>query len=316
MVRHHIYHTFIDRAKELSKINTSFSEVARIIYYENPQLKRISVDNFRRALSKYFNRQESMEVITTVKPKRLFFDIETSPNIVYSWRIGYNLTITPDNIIDERRIICIAWKWEGEDDTYALHWDEFQNDKQMLVQFINVMNKADEVVGHNSDRFDIKWVRTRCYFHEIPVFPNYRSFDTLKKARSNFNFNSNKLDYIAKFSGLEGKMITNYKLWVDVMDGCEDSLKYMVDYCKKDVIELEKVFNKMNNYVTNNTNHAVLKGEDKHCCPECGGEGSFEKIISTPMGTKQVLMKCDCGKYYKISFKSYMNKYEKSIQQH
>ena len=32
------------------------------------------------------------------KFKRLFFDIETSPNIVFSWNIGYNLNISYENI--------------------------------------------------------------------------------------------------------------------------------------------------------------------------------------------------------------------------
>lgn len=52
--------------------------------------------------------------------KRLFFDIETSPNIGYFWRTGYNLSITPDCIINERKIICISYKWETEDKIYSL----------------------------------------------------------------------------------------------------------------------------------------------------------------------------------------------------
>ena len=51
-----------------------------------------------------------------LKPKRLFYDIETSYNIVKAWRAGYNLTITPEDIIHERAIISICYKWEGEED--------------------------------------------------------------------------------------------------------------------------------------------------------------------------------------------------------
>jgi len=311
MKKHFIYHNYIEETKKLAPQHKNFSALARTIYYNNPELKDlIAPDNFRRQLSEWFKKEAKKDPSILIKRKRLFFDIETTPNVVYSWRVGYNLTITPDNIIEERKIICIAWKWEGEDETFALHWDEFQDDKQMLIQFLVVMNKADEIIGHNSDRFDTKWIRTRCYFHNIPMFPYYRSLDTLKKARSNFNFNSNKLDYIAKFSGFEGKKKTTYSLWLKVMDGDQEALDYMVEYCKKDVIELENVFQKMNNYVTNNTHHAVLAGEDKELCPECAGIGEFVKVIATPMGTKQALMKCNCGKFYKISFKSYMKLYE------
>lgn len=334
MTRYFIYHLFVEKLKELLKEDPFLnkSDACRIIYKNNPDLHdRIKFESFRKSLSTwYLNDKDSKPIseleqektipinldfktsqtdgVVEFKRKRLYFDIETSPNIVYSWRTGYNLTITPESIIEERKIICIAWKWEGEDEVYALNWDEMQSDKQMLEQFLVVLGKSDEVVAHNGDRFDIKWLRTRCYFHEIPMFPDYKSFDTLKKARSKFNFNSNKLDYISKFSGSDGKISTNYKLWIDVMGGDDEALNQMVEYCKKDVLELEKVFLKMNNYVTNNTNHAVLRGKDKSTCPECGGEGELFKMISTPMGTKQVVMKCSCGKAYKISFKQYADK--------
>ena len=74
--------------------------------------------------------------------KRLFFDIEVSPNVVLSWRTGYNLTITPYDIIQERAIICICWKWEGKDEVHSLTWDKKQNDKAMLKAFLKEVNKS------------------------------------------------------------------------------------------------------------------------------------------------------------------------------
>jgi hypothetical protein len=58
------------------------------------------------------------------KIKRLFFDIETSPNIGLFWAAGYKKNISPDNIIKERAIICIAYKWADDDKTYVLTWDK------------------------------------------------------------------------------------------------------------------------------------------------------------------------------------------------
>ena len=133
------------------------------------------------------------------KKKRLFFDIETSPNIGFFWSAGYKLNVPYSNIIKERAIICICYKWAGDDKVYSLTWDNNQDDKKMLEKFIEVANDATELVGHNGDKFDLPWVRTRCLYHKIPVFPNYTTVDTLKQARSKFRFNSNKLDYIAQF---------------------------------------------------------------------------------------------------------------------
>jgi len=79
--------------------------------------------------------------------KRLFFDIETSPMIVYSWRIGWKLSIPPQNIIENWKIICISYKWEHEDKVKNLVWDENQDDKQMLIDFIKIMNQSFKIPG-------------------------------------------------------------------------------------------------------------------------------------------------------------------------
>ena len=149
--------------------------------------------------------------------RRLFFDLESSPNIGLFWDAGYKKNIDYSNIIKERAIICICWKWEDDKEIQFAHWDKNQNDKSLLEKFIKIANEADELIGHNGDRFDLPWIRTRCLYHRIPVFPNYTTLDTLKNARSKFNFNSNKLDYIAKFLGVGEKIHTGYDLWKNIV---------------------------------------------------------------------------------------------------
>jgi uncharacterized protein YprB with RNaseH-like and TPR domain len=241
--------------------------------------------------------------------KRLFFDIETSPNVVYSWRIGYNLNITPDNIIDERKIICISYKWENEDKIHTLTWDNNQCDKQMLIDFVKIANQSDEMIAHNGDRFDIKWIRTRCIFHRIPMFPNYRTLDTLKKAKSGFNFNSNKLDYIAKFLGAGAKVKhSGFDMWKGVMAGNKEAMKEMTHYCEGDIIVLEDVFQTMQNYIKQNVHVGVLNNNLRYSCPVCGSENTeLLKNNVTALGTIKRLMQCECGHAHEISNSSYMN---------
>ena len=131
--------------------------------------------------------------------RRLFFDIETSPNIGWFFQTGYNQTISYNQIIKHAQIICISYKWEGQDKVYNLSWDSKQCEKSMLQKFIKIADKADEIVGHNSDKFDIKWLRTRCISHNIPMFPHYKSFDTLKFFRSSVLAPSNRLDYLGEY---------------------------------------------------------------------------------------------------------------------
>jgi len=238
------------------------------------------------------------------KIKRLFFDIETSPNIGLFWTAGYKQNINHDSIIKERAIICICYKWAGEDKVYSITWDSKQSDKSLLLKFVKIANEADEIIGHNGDKYDLPWVRTRCLYHGIPMFPNYITIDTLKYARSKFKFNSNKLDYIAKYLGLGSKINTSFSLWKNIiLNNDKKAMDEMVEYCKEDVNLLEKVYNKLAPHFPEK-NHV---SEDKTDCPTCGAsKWSFTKKRISALGTKRIQLQCKkCGRYHTISEKTY-----------
>lgn len=238
--------------------------------------------------------------------KRLYFDCEVSPNIGFFWNPGHKVSLSYENIIKERAIICICYKWEKEKKVSFLTWDKNQDDKTMLKEFIKVANEADELVGHNGDRFDLTWIRTRCLFHSIPVFPNYTTIDTLKFARSKFRFNSNRLDYIGKFLGLGQKLHTGFDLWKNiVLHKCESSMGKMVKYCKQDVLLLQQIHEKMNAYLPAKTHYGVINGKENCTCPECGGHHLQKRGISVSAGgNKKTRLQCtDCGKWQSISLK-------------
>ena len=241
--------------------------------------------------------------------KRLFFDIETSQLLVKLWRVGKNDWINAERIVRDRKIICVSYKWQFENEVHSLHWDDKQNDKKLVKDFIKILGEADEIVGHNGDRFDIKEIRTRAIQEGLLMFPNYRSFDTLKKARKYFNFNSNKLDYLGKLFEVGRKLDhEGIALWDKVEDGNKPALKKMVSYCEQDVLLLEDVFHFMSPYVDHNTNYAVLLNKEKYNCPHCAGEKvEFHHKDTTPKGWVHRWMLCKgCKKQYKISNNSYM----------
>ena len=236
-----------------------------------------------------------------MKRKRLYFDIETSPNIGLFWSAGYKQKIDYSNIIKERSIICICYKWEDEKQVHSLSWDKNQSDKKLLQDFIKVANQADELVGHNGDKFDLPWVRTRCLYHRIELFPKYVTIDTLKLSRRQFRFNSNRLDYIASFLGIGKKIKTDFNLWKDiVLNKCEKSMAKMIDYCKQDVKLLEQVHKELRLHDTPKTHYGVVLSNDKRLCPECASNNVIiSKTRITAGGTKQIQYKCnDCGKYH------------------
>lgn len=239
------------------------------------------------------------ELVT--KRRRLFFDVETSPNIGLFWQAGYKQRIDYANIIKERAIICICYKWEDEKEVYSLQWDRKQCDKKMLIEFVKIANQATELVGHNGDKFDMPWIRGRCVHHQIEMFPNYQTIDTLKISRNKFRFNSNRLDYIASFLGIGRKIKTEFNLWKDIVLGhSEKAMTQMIKYCKQDVILLEKVYKRIQPHSLPKVHYGVIFGHDRGTCPECGSDELIKsKSRTTATGLKKIQYKCgSCHKYH------------------
>jgi uncharacterized protein YprB with RNaseH-like and TPR domain len=265
----------------------------------------------------YEARREAKVRITNASRKkefkRLFFDIETSYNIGKFWSTGYNKQINPGDIITERAVICVSYKWEGEDIVHNITWDENQCDKKLLQEFSGIIREASEVIGHNGDRFDIPWIRTRCLIHRIP-FPTYvKSLDTLLKARSQFNFQSNKLDYLAKVLKVGAKVETGgMELWDKIiLQKDQDALDKMVYYCNNDVIILEEVFNVIQSYIKPNTHVGVHLGNKKWGCPICGTEDvTYIKPTITQKGVIQRQMFCNHDKSDYIISNTIYKKYK------
>ena len=148
------------------------------------------------------------------------------------------------------------------------------------------------------------------------MFPNYRTLDTLKKARQYFRFANNKLDYIGQFLNVGRKLDhEGFELWEKVAAGDEEALNKMVQYCENDVILLEDAFFVLSPFINHNNNFAVLTGGKRWECPECtSSDVKMFRTYSTPLGVIRRKMKCnDCKKEYPISNKIYMSMLEKLI---
>ena len=205
----------------------------------------------RKAAEVWGEKFEESKITIPVghKVKRLIYDIETAPNLVFSWSIGSKCFLSIDNIVKERAIMTICWKFEGDKDVSYLTWDK-GDDKEMLIKFAEIMNSADEIITFNGDNFDTKWVRGRCLYHSIPLSSRFNSIDVLKLSRKQFKLNSNKLTYVAQYLGLGKKVDTGgFDLWKKIcLYNDEESMKLMVNYCQGDVELLEKVYNVVREY--------------------------------------------------------------------
>lgn len=211
------------------------------------------------------------------EPRVLIYDLETAHNLTAAFQLYGNDYIPHQNIIRERFIICACWRWLGEKKTHAVSIlddpDRFSkdpyDDKHVVKVLHNLISEADVVVAHNGDKFDNKYLQTRALFHKLSPTPPFTSIDTYKIAKQRFNFNSNRLDYIGKFLGLGGKKKTEEGLWLDVLKGNKRAIRKMVDYNKRDVELLEKIFIRLQPFMPNHVNRELFGGIG---CPRCGSK--------------------------------------------
>lgn len=321
MKHHNEYHTYTpEKVAKLKRLTAGLSRAEGVKRLQ--KALNISDRNARRQYAKYIENETTdkiafekavAEVKKEVRPvvniagrklRRLFWDIETSPNIGMFWKAGFKLNIGPESILKERAIICIGYKWEGESVSHVLHWDKNQCDKAMLIEFLKIANQADELVAHNGDGFDMPWFKTRCLYHGLQSMPDYKTVDTLQWARRKFYFNSNKLDYIAKFLGIGGKIHTGYDLWKDiVLKNCPIAMEKMLTYCRQDVVLLEEVWERLSKVVPHKSHAGVLAGDPKWTSPVNGNTNvKVSKTRVTAGGNIQYQMQdLDNGVYYTIS---------------
>lgn len=206
-------------------------------------------------------------------PRILLYDLETAPALSYNFG-RWKQNISQDGIAQEGGwIICAAYKWLGEESSTLIVGDiEDQSDKSLVQQLWSLYKNADAVVCHNALGFDHKVLQTRCIVNELPPLPYVKVLDTLQMAKKNFKFPSNKLDSIADILKIGRKKQTGgIKLWIDTMQGDEQALDKMLQYCQQDTELLESIYLKLRSWGTaSNFNSAHYHSDEEERCPVCG----------------------------------------------
>lgn len=248
--------------------------------------------------------------------RRLLWDAEFSPNTVLSWRVGRKIHIPADNILVERQVISIAWKWLGTSKAYSLDWGAKQDDENLLCEFNEIINSADEAIAHFGDGYDWPMFRARCAIRGLATNPYTKTVCTCKMARK-LGFNAKSLDYLSQVLKIGKKLDTGFGLWRRVLDGEEKALKEMGKYNRYDVSPLlEGVYNRLVAISPPKTHVGVFEGGERWSCAHCASEKvKVSKTRITAQGTKQKQFQClDCGKYYLVSTKAH-NDYVEHLKQ-
>ena len=248
------------------------------------------------------------------KAKILYLDIETSPNIGWFWSASFKTSISTDQIIHERKIIMVSYKWKGQKKVHRLDWGlNKQCDKALLKKLSKVINEADLVVGHNGDRFDLKWINTRLVYHKLPPLYRVNSEDTLKMAKRHFLFNSNRLDYIGQYLNTGRKVETGgIKLWMDVIfQKSKTAMAKMGKYCDQDVVLLEKVHDELSKFTERS--YSVHANGDINTCLNCGSDHLHaNRSYKLRSGAEKKVLTCQsCGASKSAPMTKYLKEFKK-----
>lgn len=249
-------------------------------------------------------------------PKILVLDIETSPMKAYVWK-RWKENISLDQTISEWFCLCWSAKWLFSDTVMSevLSPEEvkYEDDYRIMKSLWSILDDADIVVTHNGDMFDLPRINSRFIINNMPPVTPYFSIDTCKVCKKQFGFSSNKLDALAGYFGFKHKLDTSFELWKNCMEGDIESLKYMEEYNKQDVILLEEIYLKIRSWIKGHPNIGNYIEDDIMRCSCCGSKNLFEvksKYYYTSVGKYKLFTCSECGANSRGRFSIKDNKVE------
>lgn len=260
------------------------------------------------------------------KAKKLYLDIETTPNGVWSWAT-YGKNWRAIDVIVPWSILCFAAKWEGKRTQIYSIWDykgykplieEYEDgsillrapdDKALMKTLHGLIDEAEIIIGHNIKSFDDKKIVSRFLTHGFSPPSPYIKIDTLTEHRKIAAPNSNKLDDLVRAYGL-GKKVSHqgFPLWIGSMSGDEKAERKMEKYCKQDVNVGYKLYDFMAPWMATHPSMNVYV-DRPNACPLCLKEKTiiFRGVRHLAGGRIRRILHCapnrgGCGKYPRGSF--------------
>lgn len=227
-------------------------------------------------------------------PNILYIDIETSPNMGHMWGL-WNQNIAITQLIESTHMICFGARWDGTKQVIfkSVHHDGVCD---MLETLHELLDRADIVIGWNSQSFDIKHIYREFLEHGMTPPSPHKDIDLMRVAKQQFKFPSNKLDYVAQLLGVGAKtQHTGFQLWLDCMAGDDKAWNLMKRYQKQDVNLLVDLYQILKPWIKNGPNIAALT-ETAHGCRNCGSTNVHKRGTAiTGRGLYQRYHCQECG---------------------
>lgn len=190
---------------------------------------------------------------------------------------------THDFSADKGYLLCIGYKWVGEKEVGMIQPKSIEafrkdptNDRQLCKEFMELVEKADIVVGWNSKSFDWRFLQTRILKHRLGYLPPVPHCDMLLTSRSTTKMRRT-LDNTGKFFDLKNQKIPlDINEWMAAARGEEKPLKNIIAHCKADVLMTEEAYHLFAPLSRVHPNVAYIDGKPTGC-PRCGAVGFLQK---------------------------------------
>lgn len=228
--------------------------------------------------------------------KILLFDLETSPNLAYVWGL-WQQNVSINQIESSTEVLCFGAQWLGQK---KIHFASVHHDgkEAMLQKLHELMDEADVLVGWNSKKFDHKHINREFITNGLKPPSPTKDLDLMLVVKQNFNFPSNKLDYVAQTLGIGSKVThTGFDLWRDCMAGDRKAWALMKKYQLQDVALLEDLYNILMPWMGNrHPNRPLYDG--KEGCVACGSTHLQRRGTQTTNAAVYQRFRCmDCGSW-------------------
>lgn len=236
--------------------------------------------------------------------KTLILDIETAPNVGYTWSKWQT------NVIEFTRnwyILSVSWSWYGNRKVYSAALPDFKgykptsdNDRSLTAKIRELLDEADIVVAHHGNSFDIPKIQTRILKWGIKPPSPFRAVDTKKIAAAKFALTSNSLKDIGAYLGVGSKMETGgFSLWLGCMAGDPKAWAKMVRYNKQDVRLLYSIYERLLPWDDFHPNVTLGSGTG-FACPRCGSTDVVRRGWTYLKSWRAQRFVClDCGRWSK-----------------
>lgn len=233
--------------------------------------------------------------------KILFLDIETFPNLGWTWGKWDQTVLKFER---ETLIACYAAKWQhGKVFTAGLNDFSIRpslSDKPLVVKLRDLLDKAEIVVTHNGNKFDLKVIRGAFVRNGISPPSPFKSVDTRALARRLFRFNSNSLDDLSALLNSERKIKTDFELWEACMKWEPKAWAKMRRYNARDVLLLEKLYKRFLPFIPSHPNVSIFAGVDG--CPNCGSTRLHSRGVYVALSRQYQSFQCQsCGAWSRVA---------------